>query len=338
MRFLVGDIGGTKTVLALYELNNNKLSKKQEKRFPSKDHKSLEDIIQLFLPKDRKKIDAACFGIAGPIKNQMVKTTNLPWVIQAKKIQKKFSCKKVFLINDLLANAYGLSVLKPKQFFCLHKGKKNKKANQALISAGTGLGEASLFFTGDRTMPSPSEGGHTDFSPRDKREVELFFYLQKRFGHVSWERVLSGQGFCHLYEFLESQGYKKQTALEKKLLKEQDMAKVITELGLKGKSALCKETVDWFVSLYGAEAGNFALKIMAKGGVYLGGGIAPKILPALKKKTFLQSFLQKGRFRALLKDFPIYVVLEEKTALLGSLQYCRLHALKSNTHQKSKTH
>ncbi len=323
MRFLAGDIGGTKTLFALYELKGNDLTEVRREKYVSHEHKTFDEIVELFLKGEKNLPHSACFGIAGPIENEVCHTTNLPWVIDSKKLCEKFNMEKVSLINDLKANAYGIKTLQTKDLYTLNKGVPNKNANQALISAGTGLGESPIFFDGKDYIPSASEGGHCDFSPRNDIEIELLKYLQKKFGHVSFERVLCGQGLVNLYQFLIDSKHEKVDELVSRKLKEQDPAKVISELGLTGECKVCARALSWFCSLYGAEAGNVALKVMSLAGVYIGGGIAPKILSELKKETFMKAFIDKGRFSNLLKNVPIYVILDADTALKGAAYYCQ---------------
>lgn len=321
MLFLVGDIGGTKTLLAIYRVVGKTVECVRQEKFQSRDHASLEEVIDLFLEKE--KIQKACFGIAGPIVDQVCKTTNLPWVVSSKKISSRFKIPKVSLINDLTAHAYGLQGLTKKELVVLNKGKAEKRGNQCFVAAGTGLGEAPIFFDGKSLIPSGSEGGHADFAPRNEREVELFFYLRKQFGHVSYERVLSGRGLIHLYQFLIDQGYYKEKALVKKEGAEGDLAAVITEFGKSGKCPACKEAIRWFCSLYGAEAGNFALKVLAIGGVFIGGGVAPKMIEEMRSGEFMEAFIDKGSFSPLLKKIPVYVVMDANTALKGAVNFLK---------------
>jgi glucokinase len=312
VRFLSGDIGGTKTHLALYSTLNGKLILEREKRFLSFDYHSLEEILQSFLREEKEKIDAACFAFAGQIDGKIAYATNLPWVVEIKNIEKKFSINKVFIINDLVLNAVGISALEKEDLYTLNKGKKvNAKANQALISAGTGLGESIII---EGTNPIYSEGGHCDFSPRNEIEIELLLYLKKKYGHVSYERVLSGGGLIHLYQFLIDSGREKKT-LE---LEKGDHARLISEYGLSKKCSACYRALLWFSSIYGAEAGNLALKGMAIGGVFVGGGIAPSIIPILEEGAFMRAFVEKGRFSSLLQKIPVKILLKKETALMGA--------------------
>lgn len=309
---LAGDIGGTKTHLALFE--KGKIFK--EEKYASKEFASLAEILVLFL----KKSDSpkkACFGIAGPIRNGRCQATNLPWMIDAKELEQKLKIDAVFLINDLEANAYGIKCLSPQEFYLLNEGTPHSLGNQVLISAGTGLGEAGLYWDGEKHHPFACEGGHADFSPQSELDMELLRYLRKKFGHVSCERILSGPGIYQLYRFLID--LRLESPSED--FGEADPAQVITERALKKECKACMRTLKWFTMLYGAEAGNLALKMLSVGGVYIGGGIAPKILPALKTGDFIKEFVNKGRFSTLLSQIPVKVILNQNTALLGAERY-----------------
>ncbi|HUL24098.1 MAG TPA: glucokinase [Thermodesulfobacteriota bacterium] len=314
---LAGDVGGTNTRLGLFEVNRGRLRLLLEKTFLSKNYRGLEDILKDF-PKGKKEIASACFGVAGPVTQEMVIATNLPWWIDIQSLQRALALKKMEVINDLVANAYGISVLKKSDFEALNVGKA-RKGNQALISAGTGLGEAILFWNGKQHVPSPSEGGHIEFGPRNHLEMELFNYLSERFDHVSYERVLSGEGLFDVYQFLKDSkkfGSEPSWLLEK--MKEKDPAEVISEVARLKKSKLCSLALDLFTSIYGAAAGNLALQVMAIGGIYIGGGIAPKIIWKLKDGAFMKAFKDKGRLSHIVAHIPVRVILNEKTALLGA--------------------
>ena len=311
--YLIGDIGGTKTHLALVE-ENGKMAK--DYKFPSKDYPHLLAIIEEFLQSSKDTIDKACFGIAGPVKNGRCQATNLPWVVDTKELSKSLNIPFVHLMNDLEANAWGINVLKDDQLCILNKGSE-EGGNRCLISAGTGLGEAGIYYDGKGHLPFATEGGHTDFGPRNDIEIQLLQYLIQKYGHVSSERILSGPGLANVYCFLI------EVKKEKKSFdyKEDELPKLVSEKGLSGECQTCKLALDLFVSLYGAAAGNLALKFLALGGVYVGGGIAPKILPRLKEGGFMESFIDKGRFSELLKSIPVRVILEENTALIGTRYY-----------------
>ncbi|MFI5333871.1 MAG: glucokinase [Chlamydiales bacterium] len=313
---LAGDIGATKTHLALFE--GEKIA--VEERFRSHDFKTLSQIIYQFLEKHRQKVKRACFGIAGPVEEGRCHATNLPWIVNAKEIEKDLQIEKVVLLNDLEATAFGLESLKPDELIVLNAGKEQHGLG-ALIAAGTGLGEVGLFWDGKQLKPFPSEGGHTDFAPRTEDDVQLWHFLRARFEHVSYERLVSGPGIYTLYQFLIESGKEKENPEIKARLLKEDPPKVITDGALQKSCKACIRTLDWFIALYGAEAGNLALKFLALKGVYVGGGIAPKILPLFKKEIFLHAFCDKGRFAALLSKIPIRLILNEHTALLGAGAY-----------------
>ena len=314
---LAGDVGGTNTRLGLFEVTRGRLRLLYEKTFLSKNYKGLENILEEFL-RGQREIASACFGVAGPVTQEVVIATNLPWWIDIQSLQKIISLKRVEVINDLVANAYGISVLEKRDFEVLNSG-KIKKGNQALISAGTGLGEAILFWDGQQHVPSPSEGGHAEFGPRNHLEIELFHYLSDRFDHVSYERVLSGEGLFHIYQFLkDSKRFGSEPSWLSKKMAEEDPAELISEVAQLKKNKLCVKALDLFASIYGAAAGNLALQVMAIGGVYIGGGIAPKIIWKLKDGTFMKAFKDKGRLSHIVVHIPVKVIMNERTALLGA--------------------
>ncbi len=314
---LAGDVGGTNTRLGLFEVSRGRLRLLLEKIFLSKNYRGLENILKDFL-KGKKGIAAACFGVTGPVTQEVVIATNLPWWINIQSLQNALALKKMEVINDLVANAYGISVLKKRDFETLNAGKV-KNGNQALISAGTGLGEAILFWDGKQHVPSPSEGGHIEFGPRNRLEMELFNYLSERFDHVSYERVLSGEVLFHVYQFLkDSKRFGNEPSWLFEKMKGEDPAEVISQTARLKKNNLCSKALDLFTSIYGAAAGNLALQVMAIGGVYIGGGIAPKILWKLNDGTFVKAFKDKGRLSRIVAHIPIRVIMNEKTALLGA--------------------
>lgn len=324
MKVLCGDIGGTNTRLALFEVTDTTLTTLEEEKFKSNGFLSLANIIKDFLRKRKLSVPLpGCFGIAGPIKNGVCQTTNLPWAIRLSELVFELQTEQVYLLNDLQANAYGILALNEDDFVVLNQGDSNAKGNAAVISAGTGLGEAGLYWDGSRLHPFACEGGHGNFGPVNDLQVALLNYLFKRFGHVSWERVLSGQGFMNIYEFLcEYRNFTPSKRLVDEMQKG-DPAAVVTKEGLSGKCRVCAEALDVFACLYGAEAGNLALKVMATSGVYIGGGIAPKIIEKLRGSQFMEGFLNKGRMKELLEDIPVKVIINDKTALLGAAHYMR---------------
>ena len=320
--FLCGDIGGTSTKLALFE-NKKELKIIKEKRFASSSFSNFTDAIKEFLKDENIKISVASFGIAGPVRDGKCRATNMPWIVDIDLIKKEFKWDKVYLINDLEANAYGIEMLKENELLTLNEGDKNAKGNRALIAAGTGLGEAGLYFDGKKHIPFACEGGHTDFSPTNEDGIELLRYLQKKYqGHVSCERVISGMGINNIYRFLADV---KKESVDKGLddiLKKEDQPQIlITKKAIEKESRVCEKTIDWFISLYGSETGNLALKIFAIGGIYIGGGIAPKIIEIIKKSNFIKSFADKGRFENLLLSMPVRVILNDNAALLGAARY-----------------
>ncbi len=317
---LAGDIGGTKTELALFEDVKTRKIVKLDK-FPSKDYKSLEEIIQKFLSSSSIIPTEACFGIAGPIENNTCHTTNLPWIIDGKKIADLFKISSVYLINDLEANAWGIPCLKEDELYTLNKGVKTQVGNRALISAGTGLGESGLYFDGKNHIPFASEGGHCNFAPTNEEEVEIWRYLNQRYKHVSYERLLCGAGLLNIYRFFIDIKKEKELPELTEKFSQMDPAQCIYEYGSTGKCSTCKKAIERFISIYGSETGNVALKFLALGGIYIGGGIAPKMLNTLKEGLFLESFTHKGRFEKLLSTIQVQVILNPHTALLGAANY-----------------
>ena len=319
---LAGDIGGTNTRLALFSIEGDKFQSKLNKTFPSKRYRGLEPLVKEFLDGQQTSIRRACFGIAGPVVGGQVKTPNLPWVVDAGKIEQLCKLESVTLLNDLEAAAYGIFTLRPDELFTLNEGESGRRGNKVLIAAGTGLGEATLYDEGLNYHPSASEGGHGDFGPTNETQLELLRYLLKKFDHVSYERVASGPGIANIYNFLrDSRGLEEPDWLREKISTAEDASVVISQEGLSGNSAICGQALDLFVSIYGAEAGNLALRGKATGGVYVGGGIAPKILAKLKDGTFMRAFLQKGRYRELLATLPVWVILNDQTGLQGAAFY-----------------
>jgi glucokinase len=322
---LAGDIGGTNTRLAIIEAGDGGMRILFEKTFPSREKTSLESALAEFLSLYDCDLTRASFGIAGPVRNGRCEATNLPWVVDSKTVAKQLRLKRIGLMNDLVANAYGISLLQSKDFVTLNKGARNAKGNRALISAGTGLGEAGMFWDGEVHRPFASEGGHADFAPRNHLEMELLDYSMRRYRRVSYERLVSGPGLPHVYAFLKDTGKVEEPPwLAEEMRHGEHPAQRISQLALEGKSPLCIQALDLFVSLYGAEAGNLALKIMATGGVYLGGGIAPKIISKLREPGFMNAFTAKGRMRPLLQDIPVNVILNPKTALLGAARHAAI--------------
>jgi len=322
---LAGDVGGTKVHLALYDFTNGNLQYRRDERYPAKDYSGLEEIVREFLGADT--VTSACFGVPGPVRDGRLRLTNLPWTLDSRELSHNLKINHVFLINDLEANGYGVAELKPNQIFTLSEGDAGQIGNRALIAAGTGLGEGILAWNGKMHIPMPSEGGHTDYGPRDEDEIDLLRFLKQRYnGRVSYERVVSGMGFTNIYDFLRDVRGMEEPAWLRDRMATEDPNAVITELGLSAKSEICEKTLDMFVSAYGAEAGNLALKVLSIGGLYIGGGIAPRILEKLKDGTFMKAFTDKGRLSQLLINMPVRIILEPRAALLGAAAYAEARA------------
>ncbi len=314
MEILAGDIGGTHCRLALFQVNKGGLKSLIEARYNSTNWASLSEIIQKFVSDHSLTTAYACFGIAGPIKGRQCKVTSLPWRIDADKLATQFSFKQIKLINDLEANAWGINALTEDDFYHLNPGNPTLDGNSCIISAGTGLGEAGLYWDGSTLQPFASEGGHADFSPSNEIEFALFQWLAKQYGHVSWERVVSGPGLVNIYQFLcDYRAVEPNDCVREAT----DPAATISQLALQNRDPICDEALNLLVHCYAAEAGNHALKIMATGGVYIGGGIAPKIIERLKQPEFMEVFFSKGRMSDLMHSMPVKVILNPKTALYG---------------------
>jgi glucokinase len=299
-----------------------------DERFPAKDFDGLASVVRAFFAKhDHPDVTSACFGVPGPVRNGRLKLTNLPWMLDSRELSRTLGIDHIFLINDLEANGYGIPELNNDQIFTLSEGDPSMVGHRALIAAGTGLGEAVLMWNGQVHIPVASEGGHCDFAPRNELEISLLRYLQKQLGgRVSYERVVSGLGLKNVYSFLrDDQGMTESPELRDRMAREDPNA-VIGELGETGKDELCTRALDIFVSVYGAEAGNLALKVLATGGLFIGGGIAPKILDKMRDGTFIKSFTDKGRLSELLVQTPVRIILESRAALMGAAAYAEARA------------
>lgn len=315
---LAGDVGGTKTLLALYEARGAELRPVRAASLPSRDFSTLEDAVARFLAKrPRGAIEAACFGVAGPVVNGRSVATNLPWQLDEGALAARIPAGRVRLLNDLEAMGHGVLALPPSSLATLQPGTP-RTGNMVLVAAGTGLGEALLIWDGTRHAVIACEGGHADFAPRTDLEMELLRFLRKEFGHVSYERVLSGPGLVNVYRFLREDGGVSEPQWLHDRIESGDPSAVVAEVGLAGGHALCVQALDLFASIYGAEAGNLALKALAVGAVFVGGGIAPKIRAKLADGTFVTAFCDKGRFAQLMASIPVKLVLEPRAALLGA--------------------
>jgi glucokinase len=314
---LAGDIGGTNARLAYFQPQNGNLRLISERVFPSREYRELGEIVAKFLEDSAARPEVACFGIAGPVHNGRVETSNLPWIIEQSLLAKQIQLPATLLINDLEANAWGIGELSPPDLIPLNRVAPSQ-GNQAVIAPGTGLGEAGLFWDGSQHQVFACEGGHADFAPQGDLQIELLRFLANRYEHVSYERVLSGPGLVNVYEFLREQDLGEEPAGFAAQLAEEDPAAAISRAALTGANPLAEQALDLWISVYGAEAGNLALKAMATGGIFLGGGISPKILPKLTGPLFMRAFLDKGRLRPLLESIQVQIITNDKTALLGA--------------------
>ena len=316
---LAGDIGGTKTQLALFAVEGERLRLEMSQRFLSKQYSGLVPVLQDYLAGARPPLDAACFGIAGAVVDGKVTTPNLPWMVDAADVRHALRLEAVTLLNDLEAAAYGIFTLDDDEFAVLNQGTMRHAGNKALIAAGTGLGQTILFDDGRHFRPLASEGGHGDFAPRNEIEIELLRHLIGRFGHASYERVVSGPGLVNIYRFLkEVRRMEEPTALSERFAREDDRAAVISQAALAGEFEISVVALDIFVSVYGAEAGNLALRAKSVRGLYVGGGIAPKMIAKLQDGTFMRAFRDKGRYADFMAAIPVKVVLNEQAALRGA--------------------
>ena len=321
---LAGDIGGTKTNLAYFDVENGKLVPKTAASYPSQEFPTLSAIVAKFRSQHPTPISGAAFGIAGPVVEGQSHLTNLDWEIDVETLRKDLGLEAVELVNDLQATAYGTLHLSVNERLALQEGQPQANGSIAVIAAGTGLGESALIWDGKHYRAIASEGGHADFSPRNEQEASLMQFLTRKFGHVSWERILSGPGLFSLYEFLSQRSSGAPPAWLKEAFSSGDPAAVVSKAAMEGKDPACVEALDLFISLYGSETGNLALKVLATGGVYIGGGIAPKILAKLKSGSFVQNFKAKGRLEQLLQAMPVFVVLNDRIALFGAAHVARV--------------
>jgi glucokinase len=320
---LAGDIGATRTRLAAFQTEGNKLELVVQKTYKSQQHGGLQEIISAFVKTEGIPVHSACFGVAGPVRGGKSKISNLPWTIDSQELAAQLRLGSVGLINDLEAYAYGIDALESKDFVTLSEGLgEDAEGNRVVIAARTGLGVAGLFWDGFRHHPFPCEGGHADFAPKNDLEAELAQYLRKKHDHVSCERILSGPGLKNIYDFLRDAGKAEEPAwLQKQMSEAPDPPALISRLALEKKAAICDQALNIFVGVYGSETGNCALNFMATGGVFIGGNIAAKIVPRMQDPVFMNSFLNKGRMRTLLADMPVKIVLNDDAGIIGAAQY-----------------
>lgn len=330
---LAGDIGGTHARLGYYQPDNAnnhshaRFAAIHESVYASREFRGLDEIVLKFVSESGVGPAIATFGIAGPVRDGRVETSNLPWVVEASRLAKELHLDSVNLINDLEAQAWGIPCLGPSDTVALNQiANQNPGGNQAVVAAGTGLGEAGLLWDGERHHIFACEGGHCDFAPRNELEIELLRYLLARFGHVSYERIVSGPGLANVYLFLKDTHRGEEPQWLRDEIAAGDAGAAISRAAVSALAPLAEQALDLWISIYGAEAGNMALKVLASGGVFLAGGIAPKILPKLAGPLFMQAFLNKGRMQPVLEAMPVRVITNEKTGLLGAARYSTDHA------------
>lgn len=314
---LAGDVGATKTVLGLFSAGRRRPRLTIQETVASSASNSLEDIIEDFLNKQSPSVGAACFGVAGPVANGICRTTNLPWRISENRIRERFGLSRVRLVNDLTATAVAVPLFQPKELYSLNR-RRSAGPRSGLVAPGTGLGMALIVESETGPIYVPSEGGHTDFAPTNDDQQELWEYLRRRFGHVSAERVVSGPGLVNIYSWLKEAGVRKEPDWLARRLEAEDPARVIAEAAMARTAPLATEALDVFISVLGAVSGNLALTGMTTGGIYLGGGICPQILPELTRGKLLTAFAEKGRFKELLSKIPVKVIQNPLAALLGA--------------------
>jgi glucokinase len=319
---LAGEIGATRTRLAAFETEGNRLNRAVEKNYMSQEHAGLSEIIDAFVKTEGILVHRACVGVAGPVRRGRSKISNLPWIIDSRDLAKQLKLDSVGMLNDLEAYAYGIDALDSKDFVTLNEGSADAEGNRAVISARTGLGVAGLYWDGFRHHPFGCEGGHSDFAPRNELEMELLTYLQKKYGRISCERILSGPGIKNIYDFLrDTHKAEEPQSLKDQMAATADAPALISQLATGGKAPICDQTMSIFVSIYGAETGNVALNFMSTGGIFIGGSVAAKNVPRMKDPIFMQSFLDKGRMVPLLKEMPVTIVLNDDSGLIGAARY-----------------
>lgn len=321
---LAGDVGGTSTRIALFEVHDGRLTVARLEKYRSGEHRGLGDLVRVFMTGERCPVQHASFGVPGPVIGGRADPPNLPWVVDAGDLALQLGVPHTWLINDLEANTYGIPALPARDFFVLNAGEAGAVGNLAVISAGTGLGQAGAYWDGSNHHPFAGEGGHADFAPQDPLQVDLLLHLRGMVGRVSWERVVSGPGLHSIYQFLRDTGRGVEPAWLREAIDQGDPPAVVSAAGLAGTSELCVKALDLFVALYGAAAGNLALTFKATGGVYVGGGIAPRIVDRIKDGVFMDAFLDKGRLRGMLERIPVRVILNDEAALIGAARYAAI--------------
>ncbi len=321
--FLAGDIGGTKTTLGLFSIETGPHAPITEQIYASSEHPNLSVIIDQFLSSHDLKPTMACFGVAGPVLSGTVKVTNLPWEISAQQLLTQHGFSRVELLNDLQAIAASTPHLRPEDLFNIHPGTTTTGGTIGIIAPGTGLGEAFMAWNNTEYLPLASEGGHVDFAPTTKIQAELLKFLRKKFNHVSYERVCSGSGIPNLYDFFQSRSNQTNPSkISKQIAAAKDPAPTILEAAMKGSCSVCQDTLNLFIEILGSETGNLALKVMSSGGIFLGGGIPPRILSALDSDNFRRPFLNKGRLSYLLEAMPVHVITNSRAAMIGAASHC----------------
>lgn len=323
---LAGDIGGTKTNLGLFIPGKTRPVLRLLETYHSLEASGLEDILDLFVGRHKVEIRTACFGIAGPVENGRCEATNLPWVVSESGIRNRYGWPSVMLVNDMAAMAYAVPALTGRELFPLNQARAKKRENIGILAPGTGLGISLLIHDNGKYVAVPTEAGHVDFAASSEMEFALWKYLHRRLGHVSVERVVSGPGLFIIYSWLRYTGKHEEPSWLGDKMEEENPSRAISEAALANKDPLCVKALDIFVSVFGAVAGNLALTGLTRGGIYLGGGISPKIVPKLQEGLFMKGFLDKGRFTGLLHQIPVRVILNDRAALLGAAIYA-IHIL-----------
>lgn len=317
---LAGDVGGTKTNLAFYRTNAGELIKLSTATYASGDYNSVTEMLQKFMDETNESPQTICLGVAGPVINGKVELTNLDWDLNINDIRKQTGIQKVSLLNDLESTAYGLAGMKENDFITIHEG-KHRAGNMAIIAPGTGLGEAGLYWDGAAYHPFPTEGGHCDFSPRTEFDIELYWYLQEKYGIVSWEKLISGPAIYDIYQFLRDRKNMEEPSWLREAFSEDDPSAQISEAAIDEKASICIETMSHFVRYLARESSNLVLKMKAIGGLFLSGGIPPKIAALLNKESFFDDYMDCDRMQHLLKDVPIKIITNERAPMMGAAYY-----------------